>query len=75
MSVSQYFSTRYRCPDCGGADAYRSRRRNFLEKFICPLFLLRPARCANCFCRTLVSLMVHLRNPATKPPVKRAAAA
>jgi hypothetical protein len=75
MFVRQYFSTQYRCPDCGGADAYRSRRRNFLEKFICPLFLLRPARCANCFCRTCVSLLVRLRNPTNKPPVNRAAAA
>ena len=75
MFVSQYFSTRYRCPDCGGADAYRSRRRNFLEKFIFPLFLLRPARCTNCFCRSSVSLLVRLRGPDNKPPVNRAAAA
>lgn len=74
MFVSQYFSTRYRCPDCGGADAYRSRRRNFLEKRILPLFLLRPARCADCFHRTCVSLLVRVRGPENKPPAKRTAA-
>lgn len=75
MFVSQYFSTRYRCPDCGGTDACRSRRRNFMEKCIFPLVLLRPARCANCFCRTCVSLLVRLRGRDNKPPVKRTAAA
>ena len=42
----------YQCPDCGGFEAYRSRRRNLLEKYILPFMMLQPARCMNCHRRT-----------------------
>jgi hypothetical protein len=35
----------YFCRDCGSEVGFRSRRRNFAEKFILPLLFLRPVRC------------------------------
>ncbi len=75
MFLSQYFSRQFQCPDCGGADAYRSRRRTFLEKYILPVLLLQPARCANCFRRSSVPLFMKLHDRADKPDVKRHVAA
>ena len=60
--------TQYQCPDCGGSEAYRSRRRNILEKYIEPFFLLKPVRCANCFRRTTVSMFVPAREREQAPP-------
>jgi hypothetical protein len=63
----------YQCPDCGGSDAYQSRRRSFLEKYVQPLLLLQPVRCTNCFRRTIVSVFAPARErdprPAAKPHV------
>jgi len=64
----------YMCPDCGGSDAYHSRRRNAFEKYVLPVFLLKPVRCANCFRRTSVSIFVNARDrlhraPEVKPHV------
>jgi len=69
------FQSKYQCPDCGSSDAYRSRRRTFLEKYIFSLFLLRPVRCANCFLRTNASLFVPAREREHKPAVNHHAAA
>lgn len=41
----------FRCRDCGSAVGFRSRRRTFSERYILPLFLLQPVRCAECFRR------------------------
>jgi hypothetical protein len=71
----QYLSTQYQCPDCSGPDAYRSRRRTFLEKYVLPVLLLKPARCADCFHRSSVPMFMKLRDRADKPDVKRPAAA
>jgi len=75
MFRSRLFSTQYQCSDCGGSEGYRSRRRTFLEKYILPLLLLQPARCANCFRRSSVSMFMNLRDRLEKPNVKRPAAA
>ena len=69
------FRNKYQCPDCGGSDAYRSRRRSFLEKYVLPLFLLKPVRCANCFRRTSVSMFLRVREREQRPVVKSQAAA
>lgn len=50
------FTKQYHCPDCGGSEAYRSRRRNSLEKYFYPLFLQQPVRCANCFRRAWIPM-------------------
>src|SRR5947209_3431250 len=43
----------FQCQDCGSFDGYRSRPRNFSEKYLLPLVLLLPVRCADCGCATL----------------------
>jgi hypothetical protein len=53
-------SKQYQCPDCGGSEGYRSRRRNVLEKYLLPVFMLQPARCMSCYRRTHVSIFMHL---------------
>jgi len=34
----------FECRDCGGFHGYRSRPKNFTEKFLLPLMFLRPVR-------------------------------
>ena len=41
----------YICRDCGSKIGFRSRRRTLIERFILPLFLLKPVRCGECFRR------------------------
>jgi hypothetical protein len=53
---------KYKCLDCGGSDAYRSRPRSLLE-YALPFLLLKPVRCANCFRRTCVSILTSARDP------------
>ena len=53
--------SRFHCPDCGGSDAYRSRRRTFLEKYVLPFFLMKPVRCANCYLRINASALTPAR--------------
>ena len=53
-------SKQYRCPDCGGFDGYRSRRRNFLEKYVLRLLMLQPVRCIRCYRRTHVSIFMQV---------------
>jgi len=64
----------YRCPDCGCADAFQSRRRGVLEKLVLPLLFLKPVRCANCFRRSSTSLFTSVRPREGRPGPPRAAA-
>jgi hypothetical protein len=41
----------YRCPDCGRKVGFRSRPHNLMERYILPLVLTQPVRCAECFRR------------------------
>ena len=41
----------YRCRDCGCKVGRRSRQRDWIERYVLPLILLRPVRCATCFRR------------------------
>lgn len=52
----------FECPDCGSPDAYRSRPRNWIEKALLPLLLLRPVRCSDCFRRSYVFLSIPVRD-------------
>ena len=63
------FTDTYRCPDCGCAAAFRSRRRGIFEKLVLPLLFLKPVRCFNCFRRSTTSLFTR-----TRPPEIRSAA-
>jgi hypothetical protein len=62
----------FRCPDCGAEVGFRSRRRTFSERYLLPIFLLQPVRCAECFRRDyrMVFVPVKDRLPETvkKPP-------
>ena len=56
-------SLSFTCPDCGSAVAFYSRRRNLTEKYVLPLLLLRPFRCADCFQRCYRSIFLTARQP------------
>jgi hypothetical protein len=52
----------YHCPDCGSDVGFRSRRRNLLERYVLPLFLLQPVRCGECFRRDYRLVFTHVRH-------------
>ena len=68
------FSSQYRCPDCGGSEGFRSRRRSFAEKYLLPFLLLRPVRCGKCFRRSLASVFAAVREREPNPAMKTRAA-
>ena len=45
------FARPYRCRDCGREVGFRSRPRTLMERYILPLLLMKPVRCAECFRR------------------------
>jgi len=45
------FAKTYRCRDCGKGVGFRSRPRTLMERYILPLTLIQPVRCAECFRR------------------------
>jgi len=53
----------FHCRDCGSTMGFRSRRRTLTERYLLPLFLLRPVRCGECFRRDyrLIFVPVHDR--------------
>lgn len=51
----------FRCDDCGSDTGFRSRRRTFSERYLLPIFLLRPVRCAECFRRDYRFLFVPVK--------------
>jgi hypothetical protein len=52
----------YRCHDCGSEVGFRSRRRTFIERFVLPVFLLRPVRCGECFRRDYRLIFTKVRD-------------
>lgn len=50
-SPERPLTRRYVCEDCGSEVGFRSRRRTFAERYLLPLFLLKPVRCGECFRR------------------------
>jgi hypothetical protein len=51
----------FHCDDCGSDTGFRSRRRTFSERYLLPIFLLQPVRCAECFRRDYRSLFMRLK--------------
>jgi hypothetical protein len=49
----------FHCPDCGGVEGYRSRPRNVIEKYLLPMLLMQPLRCADCYRRFYSSAFTH----------------
>jgi hypothetical protein len=56
------FIQTFHCDDCGSEVGFRSRRRTFVERFILPLFLLKPVRCAECFRRDYRLVFVDVKD-------------
>jgi hypothetical protein len=53
----------FTCKDCGFHVAIRSKKRGPWERIVVSLFLLRPARCGNCFRRVYSWIWVPLHEP------------
>lgn len=51
----------YRCRDCGRELGFRSRPRTLMERYILPLFLMQPIRCAGCFRRDYWPIITRVR--------------
>lgn len=68
------FANEFHCSDCRGKEAYTSRRRTFLEKYVLPFLLLRPVRCANCYRRDTASVFTPARAREEHSPVPTRAA-
>jgi hypothetical protein len=67
------FASQFSCPDCGNSEAYRSRRKNFLEKYILPFLFLKPVRCTRCFRRSNASSLVSVRERKVRVSTRAAA--
>lgn len=73
------FAKPYRCRDCGKGIGFRSRPRTLMERYILPLTLMQPVRCAECSRRdyrlifTPVSERSHQRDE-SRGPIHRDAA-
>lgn len=59
------FAKPYRCRNCGRGVGVRSRPRTFVERYILPLALMQPVRCADCSFRDyrMIFTLVHERCP------------
>ena len=60
----------FRCDDCGSDTGFRSRRRTFSERYLLPIFLLQPVRCAECFRRDYRLLFVPVKQRLPEPVKK-----
>jgi hypothetical protein len=56
----------FHCRDCGSGGGYSSRPRTFSERFILPLLLLKPVRCAECFRRDYCLRFTPVNNRPTE---------
>jgi hypothetical protein len=61
----KYFE--FHCDDCGSDVGFRSRRRGFSERYLLPVFLLQPVRCAECFRRDYRLLFVAVKERLPEP--------
>ena len=62
------FSHSYICHDCGSEVGFRSRRRNFLERYLLPIMLLQPVRCGECFRRDYRLIFTQVRERLSDTP-------
>jgi hypothetical protein len=71
ISFQKHFE--FHCDDCGSETGFRSRRRSFFERYLLPIFLLQPVRCAECFRRDYRLLFVPVKERLPEP-IKKVAA-
>lgn len=69
-SLDRYLTRPYFCYDCGSEVGFRSRRRTLTERYILPLFLLQPVRCAECFRRDYRLIFTQVRDRSPDGPLK-----
>jgi hypothetical protein len=62
VSPDRPLTSQYICRDCGSEIGFRSRRRTLIERFILPLFLLKPVRCGECFRRDYRLIFTQVRD-------------
>jgi hypothetical protein len=62
------FARTYICHDCGSEVGFRSRRRNFLERYLLPVMLLQPVRCGECFRRDYRLVFTQVRERLSETP-------
>jgi len=67
-SPDRPWAVSYRCPDCGSEVGFRSRRRTLAERFLLPLFLMQPVRCAECFHRDYRLIFTPVRDRLSDEP-------
>jgi hypothetical protein len=60
----------FHCADCGSGTGFRSRPRTFSERYLLPIFLLRPVRCSECFRRDYHLLFVPVNDRLPERPRK-----
>jgi hypothetical protein len=60
----------FHCDDCGSDSGFRSRRRTFSERYLLPVFLLQPVRCAECFRRDYRLIFMPVQERLSEVPVK-----
>jgi hypothetical protein len=61
----------FHCDDCGSDIGFRSRRRTFSERYLLPVFLLQPVRCAECFRRDYRLIFMQVRERLSEAEGKR----
>lgn len=64
----QYFE--FHCDDCGSDTGFRSRCRTFSERYLLPIFLLQPVRCAECFRRDYRFIFMPVRERLSEVVIK-----
>lgn len=69
-SPDRHLTRPYFCYDCGSEVGFRSRRRTLTERYILPLFLLQPVRCAECFRRDYRLIFTQVRDRLPDGPLK-----
>ena len=71
LDRSQFFG-KFRCPECGGQVAYRSRPRGLFEKHVLPVMLLQAVRCERCYLRVYALSMIPVleRFPSISKPLQ-----
>ena len=69
-SPDRHLTGTYLCRDCGSEVGFRSRRRTATERYILPLLLLQPVRCAECFRRDYRLIFTQVRDRLADGPLK-----
>ncbi len=64
----KYFE--YRCDDCGSDTSFLSRARTAPERYLLPIMLLKPVRCAECFRRDYRMMFVPVTERQAEPARK-----